>query len=61
MEINFCDTAIMLRIYQCPASILLISHRSGPVPVANKGIIRLIHKVRDYLVEEVMGLIREPE
>lgn len=61
MEINSCDVAIMLCIYQCQASILLISHRSGPVPVANKGVIRLIHKVTDNLVEEVMGLNRETE
>lgn len=61
MEINSCDVAIMLCIYQCQASILLISHRSVPVPVANKGVIRLIHKVTDNLVEEVMGFIRETE
>lgn len=51
MEINSCDVVIMLCIYQCQASILLISHRSGPVPVAIKGVIRLIHKVTDNLVE----------
>lgn len=54
MEINSCDVAIMLCINQCQASILLISHRSGPVPVANKGIIHLICKVTDNLEEEVM-------
>lgn len=56
MEINSCDVAIMLCIHQCQASILLISHRSGPIPVANKGVMRLIHTVTDNLVEEVMGL-----
>lgn len=61
MEINSHDLAIMLCIYQCQASILLISHRSGPVPVANKGVIRLIHTVTDNLVEEVMGFIKETE
>lgn len=56
MEINFCDMAIMLCIYQCQASILLISHRSDSVPVANKGVMHLIYKVTDNLEEEVMGL-----
>ncbi len=56
MEINFCDVCIMLCIHQCQASILLISHRSGPVPVANKGIICLILKLTDYLVREGTGL-----
>lgn len=55
MEINSYDVAIMLCICQCQASIVLISHRSGPVPVANKGVICLIHKVTYNLVEEVMG------
>lgn len=49
MEINSSDIAIMLWIYQCQASILLISNRSGPVPLANKGIIHLTHKVRDNM------------
>lgn len=61
MEINSCDVGIMLCIHQCQASILLISHRSGPVPVANKGVMRLIHKVTDYLGKEVMGLNRKTE
>lgn len=61
MEINSCDVAIMLCIHQCQASILLISHRYGPVPVTNKGVICLIHNVTDNLVEEVLGLNREPE
>lgn len=30
MEINSCDVAIMLCIYQCQACILLIKHRYGP-------------------------------
>lgn len=39
MEINSRDVTIMLCIYQRQASILLISHRSDSVPVANKGVI----------------------
>lgn len=61
MEINSCDVAIMLCIYQCQASILLISHRSGPVSVAIKGVICLIHKVTDNPVDEVMRYNTETE
>lgn len=61
MEINSCNTTIMLCIDQCPESVLLISHRSVPVPVANKGIIRLIRKVTDNLVVEVTELNKEKE
>lgn len=52
MEINSCDVAIMLCIYQCQMTVLLISHGSGPVPVPNKRVIHLFLKVRDNMMEE---------
>lgn len=59
MEINSYDIAFVVCINQRPEGISLVSHRSALIPLANKGIIWQIHKVKIWL-KKCWVLIEKP-